>query len=439
MKPAAAAWIAPLLSLSVVSATPALAAAGPLVPRAWPGHPSMAPAPAKKGAPAVIGSKDERAATAAANYEQNRPVEAALGFEGLWRDFPGELDFLFNAATSRFTAGHFAHALARTDEYLALKNIGAAERKAAEAQRKAAIVQTGAAAVTVKLAAPPEGDGAVEIVAQFVPRDSGDIRPELVFKPAANGATTLQLDPGVWTVRAQAAGYTADDQQIEVRKGQTVTVGLNLEPAPKDAPVADTPQPQLPREVPPKIVRRSQLGFGVAGGVVAAAGIGVVVAGSLKIGEARECEIAAEGYTTCVDKLAISFATRGAGLMVLGGGLGLVVGSLPWLAKDTKVRKKAWIAEAVIGGALAIGGGVVVRGFGYGALVDDLNSVPPADALKNASAATSVAGVVMLGFGAGTLVSAVTNLLIQRHHLNKVQVSPSAGRGQFGLSLSGRF
>jgi len=28
---------------------------------------------------------------------------------------------------------------------------------------------------------------------------------------------------------------------------------------------------------------------------------------------------------------------------------------------------------------------------------------------------------------------------VQRHHLRKVEVGTSAGRGQFGLTLSGRF
>jgi hypothetical protein len=88
--------------------------------------------------------------------------------------------------------------------------IGAAERKAAEAQRRAAVVQTGAAAVTVRFArAARRCEASVEIVAQFIPRDSGDIRPDLVFKPAPGSRpTTLQLDPGFWTVRAQAGGTT---------------------------------------------------------------------------------------------------------------------------------------------------------------------------------------------------------------------------------------
>jgi tetratricopeptide (TPR) repeat protein len=187
--------LAPLLSLVVVGATPKLAAAAPLA--------SGGAALRAQTAPAA-GSREERAATAAAYYEQNRTVEAALGFEGLWRDYPDQPDYLFNAAASRFAAGHFAHAIARTDEYLALATTRGAERQAAEAQRRAAVVQTGAAAVTVKLGGSSD---ALEIVAQFVTRDSSDLRPELVFTAAPQSAKTLQLDPGVWMVRARAAGH----------------------------------------------------------------------------------------------------------------------------------------------------------------------------------------------------------------------------------------
>ncbi len=427
-----AAWIAPLLSLSIVSATPALAAAGPLARRASAADLAMLAPAAGSRAPTVIGSKDERSAKAAENYEQNRPVEAALGFEGLWKDYPGELDFLFNAAASRFAAGHFAHAIALTDEYLAIKKVGAAERKAAEAQRRAAIVQTGAAAVTVRFAAPPAGAVATEIVAQFIPRDSGDIRPDLVFATTPGAATTLQLDPGFWTLRAQADGHQANEQRVEISKGKTATVGLELAPAPKDTSpsVIPTDTPQRPRMVPPAVVRRHKLGFGVAGGVVAAAGIGVVALGSVQMGNARDCT---GTHDTCAGDFSRGVTNRGAGLTVLGGGLGLIAGSLPWLARDAKVRKKAWIAEAAIGGALTVAG-LVALGLTRQSFFDSLDS-----GKTDAKAVGNVAGAVLFGLGIGTAVSAVTGLLVQRHHLRKVEVGTSAGRGQFGLTLSGRF
>lgn len=419
------ATIAPLLSLTVISATPGVAASAPLASGMRTGH-------HVRTAPAVMGSREERAATAAAYYEQNRTVEAALGFEGLWRDYPDAPDYLFNAAASRFAAGHFAHAIALTDEYLALEAVRGAERQAAEAQRRAAVVQTGAATVTVRLDTPPAGEAAVEIVAQFVPRDSSDIRPDLVFAVRTQNAMTLQLDPGVWTVRAQVPGHQPAEQRVEVVKGQAVTVDLGLVPAVSETPKVVAPdRPRPPREVPDAVRRRMSLGLGVAGGVVAAAGIGVVALGSVQIGKARDCTA---GREPCAGDLSAGVTHRGAGFTVLGAGLGLIAGGLPWVSRSADVRKKVWIAEAVVGGAAAIAG-IAVLGATSSRFIESAASGD-----LEAKATGNVAGTMMFGLGVGAAIGAVTGLLVQRHHLRRaVAVGASAGRGQIGVTVSGRF
>lgn len=418
-----AATIASLLSLTFVSAVPGVVAAAPLVGGAWTGHHA-------RTAPAVVGTKEERAATAAAYYDQNRPVEAALGFEGLWRDYPNDPDFLFNAATSRFTAGHFAHAIALTDEYLALQSIGAPERQAAEAQRRAAVAQAGVARVTVRLGAIPTGNTSIEIVAQFVPRDSGDIRRELVFKAKPLYPTTLELDPGAWTVRAQAPGHQAAEQRVEVSKGQLLPITFDLTPVrPVDPPGTGRPRP--PPEVPPIVRRRLSIGFGAAGGVIAAAGIGVVALGSTQIGKARDCT---EGLKPCAMDLSDGVTNRGAGFAVLGAGLGLVAGGLPWISQSADMRKNVWITETAVGGVLAVAG-IAVLGATSSRFID---STVAGD--LDTRATGNVAGTLMFGLGVGTAISAITGLVVQRHYLQSgVTVGPSAGRGQLGLTLSGRF
>ncbi|MBA3548097.1 MAG: hypothetical protein H0T76_16570 [Nannocystis sp.] len=433
----AATCFAPLLSLSVVSAAPAIATARPLAARVWAEHPGMMAQASGAGRPAAMSSKDDRAAAAASKYEQNRPVEAALGFEGLWKDYPDAPDFLFNAATSRFAAGHFAHTIAHTDQYLAVKTLGESERKAAETQRRAAVLQTGVVAVTVQLGASPQGAAVVELVAQFVSSDSSDIRSELVFKAKPDGTGTLHLDPGFWTVRAQAAGYQSAERQVEVHKGQTATVGLDLAPAlqvtPPDGPIE---RPQHPREVPPVVVRRSKIGFGVVGGVSAAAGVGVIISGSIQARNARDCT---KDYQSCAIDLSHGVTNRGVGVLVLGTGLGLIVGILPWMAKGAGARKKAWIAQTVIGGASAVAG-LIVLGATRPAFIDALVAGETTDnGLKDVKASSHVAGNLMLGLGLGTAISAITNLIVQHHHLRKVEMSASVARGQFGLMFSGRF
>lgn len=430
--PTTSAWIASLLSLFVVSG-----ASGPVqarLSRATAGYQSAdAPARQSRTPDVVMGTKEERVAKAATNYAQNRPVEAALGFEGLWKDFPTEPDFLFNAAASRFAAGHFAHAIAYTREFLAAKNIESEARKEAEAQLREALPQTVSVAVTATAdAAAPN----VTIVTKYIPRESGDVRPDLLFAGGQGGTTSLQLDPGFWDVRVQAEGLAASERRIEVIKGQTAVVTLRLTAAPKDVP---TPMgPNLPREVPPAVVRRHLLGFGVAGGVFAAVGVGMVAAGSVKAGKAETCE--GPKFAGCALILGSGLSIRATGTQLLGGGLGLIAGSLPWLARDAEVRRKVWIAETAMGAVFAVGGVAmaIVSGKRFieaNRTIDDWDQ----HYADYGRLPLHAVGNTLLGFGVGTAIGAVSGMLVQRKHLRNLGVQAAMGRGQAGLVVSGRF
>ncbi len=449
MKPARASTIL-LLTLFAASFQPvtsARASHGFIVPGAvrpmWAGYQSAdAPAKESRTPSVVIGSKEERVAKAAANYAQNRSVEAALGFEGLWKDYPAEHDFLFNAAASRFAAGHFAHAIAYTRDYLlAAREIAAEDRKEAEAQLREALAQTSAVGVTVNIdgLAPGGGPAGVTIVAQHVARESGDLRPELLFAARLGVASTLQLDLGYWTVRAEAAGYTVAEQRVEVRKGQVGAVTLRLAPAPVKPP--EVVGPAQPREVPAKVVRANKIGFGVTGGVFSAVGIGVMIAGGVKAGSTKDCTIV--DVDVCGRDLSHGLTTRAAGTIVLGGGLGLITGGLTWLAKDPAVRKKAWIAEAVVGG-VAVVVGLVVSGMADTRFTEANNGNTIkvwSDHYEQFGKLPGHAiGNTLLGFGGGAVVSSVVGLLVQRKYLHRgIGVSAMLGRGQAGLALYGRF
>lgn len=165
--------------------------------------------------------------------------------------------------------------------------------------------------------------------------------------------------------------------------------------------------------------------------MIAAAGIGVVALGSTQVGKARDCT---EGPKPCAMDLSDGVTNRGAGFTVLGAGVGLIAGGLPWISHSADMRKKVWIAESAIGGALAVAG-IAVLGATSSRFVDsgvagDLDT----------RATGNVAGTVMFGLGAGTAIGAITGLVVQRHYLRSgVTVGPSAGRGQLGLTLAGRF
>lgn len=391
------------------------------------------PAPASRTPATVLGTKEERVAKAAANYSKNRPVEAALGFEGLWKDFPAEVDFLFNAAASRMAAGHFAHAVAYTREYLGSKSLRAEDRAEAEAQLREALTHTTAAVVNVEVE-PGGNGGPITLVAEYVPRESADLRPELLFAATAGAKTVVQLDQGVWTLRASGSGYVTAEQRLEVGKGPGAAMTLRLTRAPVVAgPGGDVVGPTPARSVPLETRRGLKLGFGIAGGVVAATGIAMVITGA--VGVPDDCSGVPD--ESCVKKLATRLTIRDFGAMGLGAGLGLAAGGLTWLADDAATRKKIWIAGAVVGGAGFIAG-MVLRPF----TAEEFNKANVVGVKNDEPHAQVPHAVVstLAGFGIGALVSSVTGLIVQHRHLGgKVRVNASLGRGQAGLMLSGRF
>lgn len=434
-----------VLSLSVLTwLCNQTAAAAPLRSLPVAAHQQGADAPAHESrTPAVVlGSKDERVTKATENYANNRPVEAALGFEGLWKDFPAEPDFLFNAAAARFAARHFAHAIAYTREYLALSSVTPQDRQGAEAQLADALKQTVSVSVTVSVEGPSP-TGAVTLVAEHLARESGDVRPHLLFPANPGVVTELQLDPGMWSLRAQAAGHAGDERRVQVVAGQPLPATVRLWPR-KDGDVKDpvVPQPTLPREVPPETVRGLKLGFGIGGGIVAAGGVAALVAGVVKTSTLRECNHV-ENANDCVKAFARGHNIRDAGTLGLGLGLGLVAGGLPWLSKDAKMRRNVWIAEAVVGGVGFVAGLIAMpyatRSFNSA----NTAAIATEGWQKHFEAYRHSPGhavtTTLIGFGAGALVSAAVGLIVQHRNLNGVRVDASVGAGRAGLVVVGRF
>lgn len=399
--------------------------------------------------PQVIGSKDERKAAAAAYYTQGDFVRAALGFEGLRIDFPQEPDFLFNAAASRHGAGHDAHAVSYTREYLALRSLSPADRQEAEAQLREAENTVGSVEVTV--AAEPGGQGPLMLVARHVPRESSDIRPDLSFSASTGVPAKLALDPGVWMIRAQGAGYVAAEQRVELIKGQAPAISFQLAPTPVERTGPVLPPPVA--DVPPEVVKRTALGLEIGGGLAAAAGLTMLVVGAVGVKKAATCS---EGtnQTPCVENLRDGLIRRDIGVATFGAGVGLLVGGLTWKIGDAATRRRAWIAEAAVGGAALVAGMILVPvSFGSFNQANDANGISAGDAsdaggnptwdehyqkYRHSAGHALASGV--FGLGLGTLVSAGTSLVLQRKHMsNRLQVGGLAGRGQFGLTLSGRF
>lgn len=433
-----------LTALMLALPVPAAALVPPLGPmtRLYQSQSADSPARESRAPPVVLGTEVERKSNATAHYEKNRFVEAALGFEGLWGDFPKNDEYLFNAAASRSAAGHNAHAVAYTREYLRNPDLKsearAADRTEGEAQLRQAMV--GLVPVAVTVTTPPGGTGQITIVAEHIPRDSSDLRPELLFPTRAGSPMELQLDPGSWTVRAQGPGYIEAEQRVEVVKDVAAKVALRLEATPADLPgghgVVTTPS-----EVPPRLVRRLELGFGIAGGVAAVVGIIMLGVGAGKIGKTAEC--ADDVFSDCDRELRVGTRIRGHGALAFGGGAGLLAGGLTWIARDPAKRRKAWIGELVIGGAGLVVGAILMPSSAK-RFNDATNptTIPDwNDRFRGArhSVDHAMAGL-LVGLGVGLITSAVTGLAVQRKYgANRVRVDAMAGRTQAGLMVSGRF
>jgi len=392
----------------------------------------------------VIGSKEERVGKAAGFYEKGRFVEAALEFEGLVKDFPAEPNFLFNAAVSRYGAGHYAHTIAYTREYLAHPKLTPEDRKEAEAQLSEA--QRKAVTTRVTVRAPAGSVGEVTVVAQHVARASSDIRPELLFPVKLAGqqaVVSLDLDPGAWTLRVEGSGYVRAERQVELTLGAANTLELTLALAARGTP---TPNGPAARDVPASTARQMKLGLGVAGGIVAVAGVVVTGIGAGKVARRPavtgcvDTDAALDDYAQCRSDWSAAYVLRDSGLSVLGAGTGLLIGGLTWLGRDARKRRSALLAEAVLGGlAAAAGLGLtVVSSSRFGEAnrapqwVDMQQKIEGAGAFHGAS-------TFVVGLGVGTLVGAALGLGVQRKHVGSLRAGALTGPGQAGLVLSGSF
>jgi len=411
-----------------------VAPAGPTV--------TSAGAPAETARPAAPGDKAERTARAAKFFEGGRYVEAALEFEALRRDYPDDASILFNAAASRDAAGHFAHAVAYVRDYLARTDIGPADRKQGEEQLDESARKVTPVTVTVTL--PLEGPQAVTVFARHIATSPADLRPELAFPlTTPRQPLKLALDPGGWIVRVAGSGYQPAELQVTV--GST-PLAISLRP--ELVPVVE-PQPPQTRVVPPEVVRKTTRGLLISGGAVAAAGLGFLGGGVGMIHGPRVKACDDPTLADCRRRFANAFVVRNVGTTLLGAGAGLAASGLVWRANDPRQRMIAWSALAAVGGVgLILGEVLLVRG-----------TIP--FSRDNSSSQGTLAGwsdhwgehrhsalpalaATLRGLGVGLLAGSLTGLIVQRTHLGPggaraIRVEPSAGPGQTGIVLSGKF
>ena len=401
---------------------------------------SLAPEAAGGGAAAadpaarVLGERLRRQSEAHRLYQGGRFVEAALEFESLWEDFREAQD-LFNAASSRATLGHYAHAVRYLEIFAATEGLGPQE--AQEARAQVGELRRGLVAVRLTFTGAA---GELEVIAEHVPGFASDLRPPLRFDARALAAARgeVSLDPGTWRLTAVASDGRRDAVEVVVERGVAAAVDFVFragQPPAGEGGVGEDPW------------RRFVIGAGISGGVVGAVGVGVLAGagwGSAEVvGRPPElCEDLGDRLR-CRRELARGLNGRAWGAALLGAGVGGVVGGLSARLPEPR-RRVAWILEASAGGALAVGG---VVGLTVGALranritsptsvgdepwrlADDRGPLRRAGGLHTASGA-------LVGVGAGLVATAVVGLALERRGAARsVTVAPTLG----GAALSGRF
>lgn len=208
-------------------------------------------------------------------------------------------------------------------------------------------------------------------------------------------------------------------------------------------------QPDIPssQDVPAKLVRQLELGFGITAGITMATGIIISSIGAAQVSRLKNEEMwcipdtgAKDPYIKCRVRLANAFRTRDIGLSVLGGGVGLLTGGLIWMIRDSSKRRVAWITEIVMGGASMVGGFFSLYGTSRPFNIRNTHPDWPSHYQgvfgKVGGHAVSM---TLLGFGTGLLISAATGLGVQRRYTRSLQITPTAGSGQAGLLLTGVF
>jgi len=421
-----------------VSAAPITASVDALTAIAAPEgqHAEPAAAVAHGSVPAARGAQATREEQAFSLYQAGRFAEAGLEFEALWVDF-ADPRYLYNAASSRFAVGHFAHAADYLARYLETPGLAADDRGDASGQLAAARGHLLEVRVRV------EGE-ATSVMVEHIPELASDRRPPLEIGPMGPGESgesigTIALDPAQWRFYARSADGREASQELAVGAGGPLEVSLIV------------PQEDVP-EAPAAIsLRPHTLGFGVGGGGLALVGLGLTIGTSVQANRLGAGDACAPDPTICRQRLVRNLNARSWGAGLVGLGLGAATGGLTGLIRDSRRRNTAWIAEAATGGALLIGGTASVL---LGARMTRALTAPSeaswddfgawssafADEGAGGSSLHSVGGL-LLGLGGGLTASAVTGLLLQRGSSKRLQSKRKVelGASLRGISLRGAF
>lgn len=369
---------------------PAASVAAPAAPALVSSN--LPPAPNLREAPAT---PLERRARAGGLAREGRHFEAALEYEGLWRELHEPPDLL-GAAGEREALGHRAHAAAYLRELLRRGAVGP------ELAARAAALEQGLAQVKVRVRTPePVG----EIPVRAKPRVifASDARPELVVQTPEERSDgheiTLLLDPGLWDIHVDDPAYEPEDEEVRAVPGKVESTELVLRG----------------RGHPENLALR-RFRVRASTGVFFGVGLGLLIGGQVQYGRTlrRSDEACSGAVPQCRELLSRAVTLRSTGTAFLGVAVGGIAAGLVELAHRRRTRQVLWASEAGVG-ALGILGGALGVAFSARAF----NAIDAGDAWQDPAyrdparraAGQHSAAAFFLGLGTGLFVHSVAHLI----------------------------
>lgn len=333
---------------------------------------------------------------------------AALGGEACF-EAEGHAQGLLLASQAWLQAGRLAHARLDAERFLALGTGSRSARKVAELVRDTATGRAGTAWLAVSPAVASGSAGTV--TATRADPAWPPLRARWDELGVDEGAATLVLDPGEWTVTIARPGFRELEIPVTCAEGEVTTIAVDL--------IAEGGGPPAPAPTaPPRVDPRSRRPWGIAGGAVGGA---AVLGGAVTFGlgfrplvavlHSMSCGTDAE-VDGCRRPLAGLIERTAGGAGLLGAGAGVLVGGLSGLVPGESARHKLWIAEAIVGGVMTGGGiGLLVRGSSSFSAANTGDPWQRERVQRGGEA--YVAGAGVLGAGLGLAVTAATGLVIE--------------------------
>lgn len=358
------------------------------------------------------------AARAEALYKARRFLEAARAFEAL---APRHVKYLYYAGLACEAIGHDGQAIAHWRRVAEAPEVEPGLRTRARARAERAETRTTRLLLSVTPATAAPGS-TVELSYQ-----GGGERQKRVMKLEAL-AGGIHLEGGTWKIEVRSADpeYAPGSQQVtlSVRHAEkTVEIELAPEQAEGELLVArgGNNKFSIPLERRSGVMKTRPLaiGAGVSSVVFAAGGtLGLAFSETKLSALSTTGVVDAESAKDHLDVIHV-------GSLAAGASVGFFVTAVTAAIKRDQTRRRAWIAEAGLGGLLGAGGGLWA-GLALRWWIPRLNHDDPNEGRKTLSAYEMnryrnnfYPSMIMIGTGAALLVGSITGLALERRPARK--------------------